>query len=110
MCWVARNVQSLWGAQSIFITENGSAASDVISDDGKVYDSDQVMFLRACLDQLQRATTVAYPWPNNFNWSSQDNLEWVDGFGKRFGLIYVDFDTLERKPKLSAEWFRQAAQ
>ena len=35
--------------------------------------------------------------------------QWVDGYGKRFGLIYVDFETLERKPKLSAEWFRAAA-
>ena len=44
-----------------------------------------------------------------FLWSAQDNLEWVDGYGKRFGLIYVDFETLERRPKLSAEWFRAAA-
>ena len=34
---------------------------------------------------------------------------WVDGCGSRFGLICVDFDTLERIPKLSAEWFREAA-
>ncbi len=32
-----------------------------------------------------------------------------DGYGNRFGLIYVDFETLERTPKLSAEWFRVAA-
>jgi glycosyl hydrolase family 1 len=38
-----------------------------------------------------------------------DNFEWMDGFGNRFGLVYVDFDTLERTPKLSAEWFREAA-
>lgn len=44
-----------------------------------------------------------------FLWSAQDNFEWMDGFGNRFGLVYVDFDTLERKPKLSAEWFREAA-
>lgn len=36
-------------------------------------------------------------------------LGWVDGFGNRFGLIHVDFDTLERRPKLSADWFREAA-
>jgi beta-glucosidase len=109
MYWAPRQVHSLWGAKSIFVTENGCAASDVISDDGKVYDTDRVMFLRACLDQLQRATSEGVPVHGYFQWSSQDNLEWIDGFGNRFGLIYVDFETLERTPKLSAEWFRQAA-
>jgi hypothetical protein len=40
---------------------------------------------------------------------AQDNLEWLSGFGDRFGLIHVNFDTLERTPKLSAQWFREAA-
>ena len=109
MYWAPRQVQSLWGAQSIFITENGCAAADVVSGDGKVYDSDRVMFLRGCLEQLQRATSEGVPVAGYFHWSSQDNFEWVNGFGDRFGLIYVDFDTLERTPKLSAEWFREAA-
>jgi beta-glucosidase len=67
------------------------------------------MFLRACLEQLQRATSEGVPVDGYFHWSSQDNLEWNWGFGSRFGLIYVDFATLERTPKLSAEWFREAA-
>jgi beta-glucosidase len=94
MYWAPRQVRSIRGAESIFITENGCAASDVVAADGKVYDSDRVMFLRACLGQLQRATTEGVP---------------VDGYGNRFGLVYVDFDTLKRIPKLSADWFRQAA-
>src|SRR5215510_2758914 len=109
MYWAPRQVQSLWGAQSIFITENGCAAADVVSSDGKVYDSDRVMFLRGCLEQLQRATSEGVPVDGYFHWSSQDNFEWVNGFGDRFGLIYVNFDTLERTPKLSAQWFREAA-
>jgi beta-glucosidase len=109
MYWAPRQLQSIWGAKSIFITENGCGASDVVAEDGRVYDSDRVMFLRACLGQLQRATSEGVPVEGYFLWSAQDNFEWLDGFGNRFGLIYVDFDTLERKPKLSAEWFCEAA-
>jgi beta-glucosidase len=109
MYWAPRQMRSIWGAESIFITENGYAASDVGADDGQVDDSDRVMFLRACLGQLQRATAEGVPVDGYFHWSAQDNFEWMDGFGNRFGLVYVDFDTLERKPKLSAEWFREAA-
>jgi beta-glucosidase len=109
MYWAPRHVRSLWGATSIFITENGCAALDVIADDGRVYDTDRVMFLRACLTELQRATNEGVPVDGYFYWSSQDNFEWNAGFGSRFGVVYVDFETLERTPKLSAEWFREAA-
>ena len=102
-------MQTIWGAKSNFITENGCGTSDVVAEDGRVYDSDRVMFLRACLGQLQRATSDGVPVDGYFLWSAQDNLEWMDGFGTRFGLIYVDFHTLKRTPKLSAEWFREAA-
>src|SRR5262245_34422366 len=107
--WAPHHVQSLWGAKSIFITENGCAASDVVADDGKVYDTDRVMFLRAYLTQLQRATADGVPVHGYFLWSAQDNFEWIYGYGNRFGLIYVDFKTQKRTPKLSAEWFREVA-
>jgi beta-glucosidase len=84
-------------------------ASDVVAEDGKVYDSDRVMFLRAYLAQLQRATSEGVPVDGYFHWSAQDNFEWVDGYGTRFGLVYVDFDSLDRIPKLSAQWFQEAA-
>jgi beta-glucosidase len=67
------------------------------------------MFLRACLTQLQRATAEGVMVDGYFLWSAQDNFEWIDGYGNRFGLIYVDFETQQRIPKLSAEWFREAA-
>src|SRR5215475_5079519 len=89
MYWAPRHMQKIWGARSIFITENGCAASDVVAEDGRVYDSDRVMFLRACLGQLQRATSEGVPVDGYFLWSAQDNFEWIDGYGNRFGLIYV---------------------
>jgi beta-glucosidase len=110
MYWAPRQMQTIWGARSIYITENGCGASDVIADDGNVDDSDRIMFLRAHLGELQRATADGVPVDGYFLWSAQDNFEWMDGYGNRFGLVYVDFDTLERTPKLSAQWFRHAAQ
>jgi beta-glucosidase len=67
------------------------------------------MFMRAYLSQLQRATAEDVPVDGYFHWSAQDNFEWIYGYSDRFGLIYVDFETLERTPKLSAKWFREAA-
>jgi beta-glucosidase len=107
--WAPKFVQSLWGAKDIFITENGCASDDVVADDGKVYDTDRVMFLRSYLQQLQRATADGVPVKGYFQWSTMDNFEWNAGFGNRFGLVYVDFKTQKRTPKLSAEWFREAA-
>jgi beta-glucosidase len=109
MYWAPRQVRDLWGVTSIYVTENGCAALDVVADDGQVYDSDRVMFLRACLSEFQRATDDGVPVDGVFVWSAQDNFEWTAGYGNRFGLVYVDFETLERTPKLSARWFREAA-
>ena len=109
MYWTPRHVRSLWDPDSIFITENGCAAADVIAEDGNIYDTDRVMFLRSCLTQLQRATSQGIPVNGYFLWSAQDNFEWIWGYGDRFGIVYVDFETQQRTPKLSAHWFRETA-
>jgi beta-glucosidase len=107
--WAPKFVQSLWGAKEIFITENGCASDDVIPDDGQIYDTDRIVFLRSYLTQLQRATAAGVPVRGYFHWSLMDNFEWMDGYGTRFGLVHVDFKTQKRTPKLSAAWFREAA-
>jgi len=86
--WAPKFVQSLWKARAIFITENGCASDDVL-DDGKVYDTDRIMFLRASLTQLQRATADGVPVLGYFQWSTMDNFEWIYGFGNRVGLVHV---------------------
>jgi beta-glucosidase len=105
--WAVRNVVDLWKVPTIYITENGCSADDVLTPEGRVEDTDRVMYLRNHLTHLQRATNEGYPVKGYFLWSLLDNFEWADGYSKRFGLHYVDFKTQKRTPKLSAEWYRE---
>jgi beta-glucosidase len=67
------------------------------------------MFLRSYLRELQHATADGVPVKGYFQWSTMDNFEWSAGFGNRYGLVHVDFETQKRTPRLSAAWFREAA-
>jgi beta-glucosidase len=107
--WAPRLLHTLWKPKDIYVTENGCAASDVVAADGQVYDSDRVMYLRNGMMHQQRATAEGIPLKGNFYWSTMDNFEWTAGYGNRFGLVYVDFKTQKRIPKLSAAWYREAA-
>ena len=40
-------------------------------------------------------------------WSFLDNFEWTSGYDERFGIVYVDYDTLRRIPKDSARWYKE---
>ena len=108
MYWAPRLLHSLWKTKEIYISENGCGASDEISAGGIVDDSDRIMFLRNHLGHLHRATAEGVPVKGYFHWSLMDNFEWSDGFANRFGLVYVDFKTQKRTPKLSAAWLREA--
>jgi beta-glucosidase len=104
--WGVRNVSELWKPKAIYITENGCSSDDVLRPDGRVEDTDRVMYLRNHLANLHRAAAEGYPVAGYFLWSLLDNFEWADGYSKRFGIHYVDFKTLKRTPKMSAEWYR----
>jgi beta-glucosidase len=108
MYWAPRQMQSLWSVKEMYITENGCAASDEMSLSGIVDDSDRIMFLRNHLTHLRRATAEGVPVKGYFAWSLMDNFEWSDGFANRFGLVFVDYQTQVRTPKLSAAYFREA--
>lgn len=107
--WGPRLVHDIWQPASIYITENGCAAKDMPGPDGEVHDSDRLMYLRAGMAALHRAIAAGAPVAGNFFWSAFDNFEWTDGLQRRFGLVYVDFATQVRTPKLSAGWFRDSA-
>jgi len=105
--WAIRNPSELWKPKAFFITENGCSSDDVLTADGHVYDTDRVMYLRNHLTHLRRAAAEGYPIKGYFLWSLMDNYEWADGYSKRFGTHYVDFETLKRTPKLSAQYYHE---
>lgn len=105
--WSPKLVNEVWNVKEIYITENGASSDDKIAEDGHVYDTDRVMYLRNYLTQLQRGVTEGVPVKGYFCWSLLDNYEWADGYEKRFGIVYVDFKTQQRIPKLSANFYQQ---
>lgn len=105
--WAIRNVCDLWKIPALYVTENGCSSDDVPNAKGQIDDTDRVMYLRNCLTHLQRAAREGYPVKGYFLWSLLDNYEWADGYGKRFGIHYVDYATQKRTPKLSASYYKQ---
>jgi beta-glucosidase len=109
--WAPKLVSELWGAEhgakELYITENGCSSADVLTSDGRVYDSDRIMYLRNYMTQLHRAVSEGVPVKGYFLWSLLDNYEWADGYEKRFGITYVDFQTQKRTPKLSSEYYKE---
>jgi len=86
----------------IYVTENGAAYDDVVSDDGSVHDADRAVFLRDHLAAILDAIDDGVPVGGYFYWSLMDNFEWAWGYEKRFGIVRVDYDTQLRTLKDSA--------
>ncbi len=90
----------------IYITENGCAYATGPDDNGAIQDDLRVDYFRghlsACLDAIENGV----PLVGYFAWSLLDNFEWAFGYTKRFGLVWVDYQTQERTPKASALWYK----
>jgi beta-glucosidase len=91
---------------AIYITENGAAFGDVRGHDGGVHDPERVAYLESHIGAVGRAAADGAPVKGYFVWSLLDNFEWAHGYSKRFGIVYVDYPTLERVPKDSFYWYR----
>ena len=91
---------------AIYVTENGAAFGDVRVHDGAVHDPERTAYLQAYIDAVGLAMADGAPVKGYFVWSLFDNFEWAHGYSKRFGIVYVDYPTLERVPKDSFYWYR----
>lgn len=95
-----------YGAPEILITENGIAQDDQMEADGQIHDTYRSDYLGSHLEQVGLALAAGAKVRGYCAWSLLDNLEWDMGWGQRFGLIYVDYKTLNRTIKESGRWYR----
>ena len=75
------------------------ACNDIVAIDGKVHDLNRVDFIERHLAVVRRLIDENADIRGYFVWSFLDNFEWLFGYSKRFGLVYVDYKTLKRIPK-----------
>jgi beta-glucosidase len=83
----------------IYITENGAAFNDVVSDDKKVHDVERKEYVERHLKAIAELNEEGMDIAGYYLWSLLDNFEWAFGYEKRFGITYVDFETQERNIK-----------
>ncbi|MFG2380639.1 GH1 family beta-glucosidase [Streptomyces avermitilis] len=83
----------------IVITENGCSYEGID-------DQERIAYLDGHVRALHRAVEAGVDVRGYFVWSLLDNFEWAEGYERRFGLVHVDYDTLERTPKASYGWLR----
>lgn len=115
MDWVIDERVMYWSAKfmyeryhlPIIITENGMANTDWVALDGGVHDPQRIDFVKRYLQCYKKAADEGIPVIGYMYWSAMDNFEWSLGYDKRFGMIYVDYQTQERTLKDSAYWYRK---
>ena len=104
--WGVRFICERYGLPC-YVAENGLSCNDIVYLDGKVHDADRIDFLSRYIGALSRASEAGADVRGYFHWSILDNFEWHSGYAERFGLVYVDYRTLERIPKDSYYWYKK---
>ncbi|MGO3838757.1 MAG: 6-phospho-beta-galactosidase [Vagococcus sp.] len=93
----------------IYITENGLGFKDSF-DDGLIFDGQRIDYLREHFNAIADAIEEGVNVKGYFIWSLMDVFSWVNGYTKRYGLFFVDFDTQKRYPKESAYWYKTVSE
>jgi beta-glucosidase len=92
------------GIPNLIVTENGTCVPDKL-ENGRVHDKDRIEYFKNHLAAVLKARNEGVNVNGYFVWSPTDNFEWDKGYRTRFGLVYIDFQTLERYIKDSGFWF-----
>jgi beta-glucosidase len=99
-------IRNRYGDIPQYVTENGAAFYDPpAAPSGRVADPLRIEYYRSHLRAVHAAIEQGVEVRGYFAWSLLDNLEWSLGYSKRFGIVHVNFETLERTPKDSAKFY-----
>jgi beta-glucosidase len=102
-------LQQDYQPKALLVTENGSAFVDKLVD-GQVHDHERLDYLREHIAACAAALAQGVALKGYFAWSLLDNFEWASGYAKRFGLVYVDYETQQRIVKSSGHWYARFLQ
>ena len=80
----------------IFITENGVATEDVLSEKNTISDEERISFYKRYLISLNKAINDGADVRGFYAWSFTDNFEWHRGYDMRFGMVYIDYENQKR--------------
>lgn len=106
LCWLSRR----YGGLPMYVTENGAACPDQPDERGYVDDQDRIAYLQSHLSALGAAMAAGADLRGYFVWSLMDNLEWTEGFSKRFGIVRCEPGSLRRIIKASGRWYAKLIQ
>ncbi|KAL9237910.1 hypothetical protein vseg_012403 [Gypsophila vaccaria] len=99
-------VKEHYGNPQVFVSENGmDDPGNVTLSQGK-QDLKRIRYYQTYLKAMKKAIDEGANVAGYFAWSLLDNFEWRLGYTSRFGIVYVDFKTLKRYPKMSYQWFK----
>ena len=104
---ILARIRADYGDVEIQITENGSCQTDILSYRREILDYCRIDYMHRHLVELERAIRAGINVTAYYAFCFMDNLEWALGYSKRFGLVYVDFETQERIVKASGRWYSQ---
>ena len=73
-------------------------------------DDERIDYLQKHMEEVAKAIESGVNVKGYFVWSLQDMFSWTNGYSKRYGLFYVDFETQKRYPKKSAYWYKKVSE
>lgn len=95
--------------KKIYITENGMGNKDIILNN-EIDDQPRIDYIKQHLQSITKAIEDGANVEGYFLWSLMDVFSWANGYNKRYGLFYVDFETQKRYPKKSAYWYKEISE